>query len=591
MFSIISKSLIRGAAVAILALAPVTLFSQVAPAAKDLSNRGTTSKWDLFVGYSYFVNRATVYGHAEGIIHGTVGPIHPVSFMDEQVGLVESATHFYNRHLGLELNSGQHDLFRNTDTPQGMQAGSSNSGMFTMQMGPFYRWRDGRLTPWVHGLVGGVSLQGPASQSYTPGVTATLGGGLDIELSRRWALRLGEGNYEYVHVNYGSPYLGSDGQDWDEGGLVNIHGFRFAAGIVYHIGSTATSPPVTLTCSANPTTVFPGDPVMVTAVAGGLNPKLNTVYSFSGNGVSGKGATATVATASLAPGTYTVKCGVKVGKPGKEGLKPWETADAATNFTVKAFEPPTISCSANPGTIKPGEASAITASGVSPQNRPLTYSYSATAGTMEGSGTNAIFNSTGAPTGVAGITCNVSDDKGQTATANTSVIILAPYVAPAPHSQALCSISFATDKQRPERVDNEAKACLDGIALALQKQSDAKVVLVGNSDAKEKAKLAMEQKAALKNKHLKVVDPAAERAVNAKDYLVKEKGIDASRVGVVTGKEDGQTVENYLVPSGASFVSDVPNTSAVDESAVKAQPRKPITAQPHKKVAAKPAVK
>ena len=57
---------------------------------------------------------------------------------------------------------------------------------------------------------------------------------------------------------------------------------------------------------------------------------------------------------------------------------------------------------------------------------------------------------------------------------------------------------------------------------------------------------------------------------------MKEKGIDASRVGVVTGKGDSQTVDNYLVPSGASFVSDVPNTSAVDESAVKAQPRKPI---------------
>jgi outer membrane protein OmpA-like peptidoglycan-associated protein len=286
-----------------------------------------------------------------------------------------------------------------------------------------------------------------------------------------------------------------------------------------------------------------------------------------------------------------VKCGVKEGKPGKEGLKPWEFADSSAGFTVKAFEPPTISCSANPGTIKPGETSTITASGVSPQNRPLTYTYSTTAGTVEGSGATAVFNSTGAPTGAATVTCNVSDDKGQTATANTNVLILAPYVAPAPHSQALCSISFAKDKQRPERVDNEAKACLDEIALDLQRQSDAKVVVVGNSDAKEKAKTAKEQKAALKNKHLKVTDPAAERAVNAKEYLVKEKGIDASRVSVVTGTADGQTVEDYLVPSGASFTSDVQGTTAVDESAVKAQVRKPLTAKAHKKAAAKPAAK
>ena len=92
---------------------------------------------------------------------------------------------------------------------------------------------------------------------------------------------------------------------------------------MYHIGSIAPPPPVTLACSASPASVFPGDPVTVTATAGNLDPKLNAIYSWSGTGVTGNGTTATVATGSLAPGTYTVKCGVKEGKPGKEGLKPW----------------------------------------------------------------------------------------------------------------------------------------------------------------------------------------------------------------------------------------------------------------------------
>ncbi len=52
---------------------------------------------------------------------------------------------------------------------------------------------------------------------------------------------------------------------------------------------------------------------------------------------------------------------------------------------------------------------------MSPQNRPLTYSYSATGGTVTGTGTTAEFASAGAPTGVVGITCNVSDDKGHSA--------------------------------------------------------------------------------------------------------------------------------------------------------------------------------
>jgi hypothetical protein len=293
-----------------------------------------------------------------------------------------------------------------------------------------------------------------------------------------------------------------------------------------------------------------------------------------------------VATAALAPGSYTVKGSVKEGKPGKEGMKPWENADCSASFTVKAFEPPTISCSANPTTIKPGETSSITAQGLSPQNRPLTYSYSATAGTISGSGATASFASAGAPTGAVGITCSVTDDKGQTATGNTSVTITAPYIPPAPHTQALCSITFDKDKKRPTRVDNEAKACLDQVALDLQNQADAKAVVVGESDGKEKIVVAKEQKAAMKNKHVKVMDPAAERAVNTKEYLVTEKGIDPSRISVATGSTDGKSVEDYLVPSGATFTSDVQGTTPVDETMVKPVARKPLGAKPHHKKAA-----
>jgi hypothetical protein len=185
----------------------------------------------------------------------------------------------------------------------------------------------------------------------------------------------------------------------------------------------------------------------------------------------------------------------------------------------------------------------------------------------------------------------VSDDKGQTATANTTVTITAPYVAPIPHAQALCTISFSKDAKRPTRVDNEAKACLDEVALDLQKQSDAKAVLVGEANAKESAKTAKEVKAALKNKHVKVHDLAAERAVNAKGYLVTEKGIDASRISAATGTADGQSVEDYLVPAGADFAAEVSGTKPVDETAVKPVARKPLAAKAaHKKAAAKKAV-
>jgi outer membrane protein OmpA-like peptidoglycan-associated protein len=343
---------------------------------------------------------------------------------------------------------------------------------------------------------------------------------------------------------------------------------------------------VTLAASANPPAVYAGEPVTVTATPGAIDTtkKQSVVYNWSGDGVTGNGTSATVATGTLAPGSYTVKAEVKVGKKGKEGLKPGQTADATASYTVKQFEPPTISCSASPSNIKPGETSTVTASGVSPQNRPLTYSFAAASGTISGSGASAVFNSTGAPTGVAAITCNVSDDKNQTATASTSVTITAPYVPPVPHTQTLATISYGKDKKRPTRADNEAKAILDEIALDLQKQPDAKLVVVGEADAKEQAKTAKEKAFAAKHKHAKVTDVAAERAVNVKDYLVNEKGIDASRISVATGTADAQQVENYLVPAGANFAADVTGTTPVDESAVKAQPRKSM-AKAHRKSA------
>jgi hypothetical protein len=349
------------------------------------------------------------------------------------------------------------------------------------------------------------------------------------------------------------------------------------------------APPVTLSAEAAPPAVFPGEPVTVTATAGSLSTKKknSVIYSWSGDGVTGNGTTATVATASLSTGTHSVKADVKEGKPGKEGLKPGQSAEATASFTVKEFEPPTISCMASPTTIKPGETSTVTSTGMSPQNRPLTYTYTASAGMVSGSGPSATFSSTGAPTGTVSITCSVADDKSHTATANTNVTILAPYVPPVLHSEELSPLAFEAGKneQSSARVNNEVKAILDGVALTLQKQPDAKVVIVGEVTVAEKA--AAEKLAAkmAKHSHKKAAampeDLAAQRAVNTKDYLVKEKGIDPSRISVAEGTKDEQKVEIYLVPAGANFNADVHDVTPVDESMVKPQVRKPMAAAHH----------
>lgn len=344
------------------------------------------------------------------------------------------------------------------------------------------------------------------------------------------------------------------------------------------------APPITLSCNASAPSLYPGEPLTVTATPGSVSTKKNNnlVYDWSGQNVTGNGTSASVDTASLQPGNYTVKGEVKEGKKGKEGQKPGQTATCSSDFTVKPFEPPTISCSANPDTIKPGETSTITAQAVSPQNLPLTYTWSASAGSISGSGNTATFSSSGAPTGAVGITCTVADNKDHSVSANTNVTIQAPPPPPPPpHTQALCSMSFATDTRRPTRVDNEAKACLDQVSLSLKQQPDAKAVIVADANAKEQATEAKQQKRAAHNRRAKVENFAAQRAVNAKDYLVTDQGIDASRISTMTGSADDQSAQTYLVPSGANFENDVQGTTPVNESEIKPQARKALPQRHH----------
>jgi hypothetical protein len=584
MYARFFKSVSLVLVLAIAGLVPVAVAAQVNPAAKGAPAGDPASRWDIFVGYSYFSPHDTVYPIQ--LYGGTA----PFNFKAESRGLTESVTYWFNHNVGVQVESGQHDLF--TDTGSAL-TGSSNSGIFTLEPGLVYRFPHGHITPFVHGLIGVADVDGPDHEPYTWGLGVTAGGGLDYctaAFNHRLSIRLVQADYEYLHADSGVSHFSSTGA-WIWGDDESVNAVKLSTGVV--LGGCQGGPPpppVALACTASPVSIYPGDPVTVTATTAELDPKLNTIYTWSGPGVTGTGTTASVAnTGSLAPGTYTVKGEVKEGKPGKEGLKVGQVADCSALFTVKAFEPPTVSCTANPMSIHPGDMSTVTAIGVSPQNRPLTYSYAAVAGTISGTGTTASFNSAGAPTGAVGITCNVADDKGGTASSGTSVTIVPIPVPPLPHASSLCSISFDKDTKRPTRVDNEAKACLDQVTAALKNDPTATLVIVGNSTAAEKTPK--------KGKHAKTPeDFAAERAVNTKDYLVNEEqsGIDASRIIIRTGTGDSKSVEDYLVPAGATFDNDVPGTTAVDVSSVKTLTRKPIgevdtPKKMHKKAAAKPA--
>jgi outer membrane protein OmpA-like peptidoglycan-associated protein len=467
-------------------------------------------------------------------------------------GAIGSVSYYFNRYVGGQVEYANH--------PNG-----TNDGAQTASAGIVFRYPAEGMTWFAHGLAGGVRLGGPnvsgpgaqPKHLYNWGPALTAGGGLDYELpfmDHRFALRIFQADYEYWHADFGpQPQIG---------GRANVNAARLSAGIVVHLGSIVPPPPVQYACVVNPASVFPGEQVTITGTATNLNPKKKPSYTWSGQGltVGGTNPTSTIDTGTLQPGNYTVTGHVS------EGPKAGQSADCTAQFTVKQFEPPTISCTANPSTVKPGESSTITCNGVSPQSRPLTYSYSASAGSINGTGNTATLSTSGAPAGTITVTGTVQDDKGQTASATTTVNVEAPPPPPAPKTQTLCSIQFDKDKRRPGRVDNEAKACLDDVALNAQQKADASLVVVGNS-----APLP-EHKHHTRNE-MTADKLAAQRAVNTKAYLVTEKGIDASRIQVRTGTNGQNEVENYLVPAGATFDNDVPSTTAVDENAVKAQPR------------------
>ncbi|MGA2220160.1 MAG: OmpA family protein [Terracidiphilus sp.] len=537
------------AVLAVSALTPIALAAQAVPAAKGSPAGTDPSKWDIFLGYSALIPNGTV--------NSAAAPAYGYNAIDW--GAIASITRYFNKNIGLQFEGDEHLLLPEQRAKTLMQPGDDFDGG---EGGLAVRFPYGNVTPFLHVLVGAEQV-GSYFQTDVFGFSLTAGGGLDVKtpaFNHHLSIRLFQGDYQYLHANFAAS----------QGGTINFDPQgRISAGLVFGLGSIVPPPPVALACTASPVSIYPGDPVTVTATTAELDPKLNAIYSWSGAGVTGSGTTVSVATGSLAPGTYTVKGEVKEGKPGKEGLKPGQDATCSALFTVKAFEPPTVSCTASPASLSPGDSSTVTAIGVSPQNRPLTYSYSASAGAISGSGTTAAYNSAGAATGSVGITCNVADDKGGAASSGTTVTIVAPPPPPQPHAKSLGSISFE-DSKRPTRVDNEAKANLDQVTEALKNDPTATVVLVGESTTDEKTP----------KKGKTAGDIAAERAVNTKAYLVSEgqTGIDPSRIIVRTGTGDSKSVEDYLVPAGAVFDNDVPGTTTVDESAVKPQVRKPLGA-------------
>jgi outer membrane protein OmpA-like peptidoglycan-associated protein len=534
---LISKILAGRVFMVVLALAIIVVMSSSALLAQET----TPSKVDIFAGYSW-------------ASPGRIGTKTPFSTstnntfkLQGENGWGASVTYNVRRNFGFTADFGGHY--------------SDQANFGTVMFGPKVMFPTEHLTPFGEFLVGLARLS-PSGLDTANGLGVAAGGGFDLNITKRVAWRVIQADYIRQQHNNNAGL-----------GVGHLNGARVQGGLVFLLGGMEPLTPPSASCSVQPTAVMAGEPVNATATPSGFNPKHTVTYTWKSTGgkVTPNSTTAAVDTTGLAPGSYTVSFTATDPKVKNNGI-----ANCSANFTINEppKHPPTISCSANPTTVKSGDPSTITCQGNSPDNRPLTYNCTASAGRITGTGATVQLDTAGAPAGPISVSCTATDDRGLNASTNTNVNVEVP--PPPPQASKLNEIAFPNTK-KPARVDNTAKAVLDDVALRLQREPDAKAVVVGYMDPTE----------ATTAKRLKISDLAAQRAVNTKEYLVTEKGIDPSRIEVRTGTAGGQRAEIYLVPTGATF--NVENTTPVSESVKPQVEKKAVPHKGGKKAAKKPA--
>lgn len=495
---------------------------------------------------------ATEHPDSRVDIYGGYGYFHPINsgvgfkqyFDVNNANGTISATGYFNRYIGVAMEGGYFSGVREhaVYNPNCVGEGCSQL-VYTAQAGPVFRVPFGPWIPFLHALGGGARYNGPVDQPLTWGWGVTGGGGLDYTVPffhDHLAVRIIQADWQYSQVVYGPLVL----PEAVKGGFGEIDALKLSGGLVVKLGEVTAAKALDVGCKAEPAVGYPGDVITVTAASINFDSKRPAAYTWKTNGGKLKPdqAQATIDTTGLAPGEYVVSAKVV------QGMKARQQASCTTPFTIKPFEPPTLTCSATPSTATAGTVIDISTTGTSPQNRPLTYSYTASAGQITATGPTAKLSTDGLQATTITITCNVVDDLGQTAQSNTQVTLTTPPTPTVAETQDLCHISFERDRRRPVRVDNEAKGCLDDIALTMQQQSGAKLVMVGNSAANEHPQAG------------------AERALNARQYLVQEKGIDSSRIELRIGSVPGRFVSNTLIPPGAHF--DGSNSQTFDENSI-----------------------
>jgi hypothetical protein len=523
--------------VRVLSASFLLMLTVVLLSAVTLAQDVETPKYDIFVGYQWLHPGATVPAP-----FGDYNSPTKLNVPDMPKGFGTAFTYNFQKYFGLEGDFGH----------------SWDDYETTLSTGPKLTYRTDESNYFLHTLLSYNRLNVNGLPNAN-GIGAILGGGMDLRVTRRFYLRVFEADYVWARQNYASAVSSA----FPDLRRVTLEGIRLRTGLVFNFGYPELVTP-SASCSVQPSEVMVGEPITATATTTNFNPKHTLNYAWSGTGgkVTGKDNTASIDTTGVAGGSYTVSAHITDPKKKTGG-----EATCTANYTVKEppKNPPTFSCSASPSSLQAGGSSTITCTCTSPDSVPVTVGgWTASSGSVSGSGNSATLNTTGASAGPITVSATCTDSRGLNTPASTQVTVENAPAPPPPQASKLAECDFANMAKikKPWRVDNECKGKLDDVAKNLQQNADNKLVIVGNAEPTEKRK-----------------NLAAERAVNSKAYLTggeAKLGIDPSRIETRTGSAGTMTAEYWIVPAGATFPSE--GTQVVDESVVKAVPDHPHAA-------------
>jgi len=502
-------------AIAILCMFATTTAAQDQPA----------PKWELYGGYSFLYPNADLHGQ----LPGALLPFPGTRLESNPRGAGASLTYNFNHWFGFTLDTSTHWGSKEVTFAKRID----DAAFSNLSFGPKITFRHKHISPFFEVLVGDHRLMPDAFHDVDK-VGVMFGGGLDLNLSRHIALRLFRADYVFSSYRYGPPNV----QPTD------INGVRLQAGLNFMFGGGAPPPPPSAACVVQPSEVFAGESVTVTATGSNFNPKRTVRYSWNGTGVkaSGSEASTQIDTTGLEPRAYEVTANLSDGR--RNGA-----ATCSARFTVKMPRPPEISCSAEPERVRMGGNATITSRASSPDGRRLAYSYTSTSGDISGNGDTATLTTRGAQPGRITVTCTANDDRNPplTASSTTTVNVEAPPPppppAPAPEIKelearlALHSIYFQTARPTAENpggglLDSQADI-LESLAKDyrnyLKYKPEAHLILGGHADPRGSDEY---------NKAL------TERRVERTKRFLVEHGVPADHLDTRSfGKDDNLTAE------------------------------------------------